>query len=98
MLIEYIRYEIPAPQHAEFLAAYAAAARELDATPHCQRHEISQGLEEPDHFVVRLEWDSLEGHEQGFRNGPHFPPFFALVRPYFGAIREMKHYEVRLAG
>jgi hypothetical protein len=41
--------------------------------PHCQGWEISRGVEEPGHFVVRIEWDSLGGHEQGFRRSPAFP-------------------------
>ena len=63
-----------------------------------QRYEISQGVEEPNNFVVRIEWDSLEGHMQGFRQGASFGSFFAKVKPFFGMIREMKHYEVRHAG
>jgi len=34
---------------------------------HCARYEVSQGIEEPDNFIMRIEWDSLEGHEKGFR-------------------------------
>jgi len=41
---------------------------------------------------VRIEWDSLEGHEQGFRKSPGFAPFFAAVKPFFEQIEEMHHY------
>jgi quinol monooxygenase YgiN len=98
MIIEYVRYVIPAARHAEFLAAYAAAADDLRAAPECRRYEISQGVEEPDNFVVRIEWDTMEGHLTGFRGGPHFGPFFAKVKPFFADIREMKHYHVHGAG
>jgi hypothetical protein len=47
--------------------------------------------------VVRIEWDSVEGHEQGFRSSPQFAEFFAAVRPFFFQIEEMKHYQVRLS-
>jgi quinol monooxygenase YgiN len=98
MIVEYIRYEVPAAQHAAFLAAYGAATAELTASPQCLRYEIAQGVEEPDHFIVRIEWASIEDHERGFRTGPQFPSFFAKVRPFFAAIREMKHYRVDAAG
>lgn len=98
MVVEYIRYEVPRARHAEFVAAYGAAAEELAASPHCRTFEISQGVEEPDNFIVRIEWDSIEGHEQGFRKGPHFASFFAKVKPFFSAIREMKHYRVAVQG
>jgi quinol monooxygenase YgiN len=98
MIVEYIRYQIPGPRHEAFLAAYRNAAAELVASPNCLRYEIAQGVEEPDNFVVRIEWDSVEGHEGGFRKSAQFPPFFAKVKPYFSAIREMKHYQVAAAG
>lgn len=93
MVIEYIRYSIPEERRAEFERAYAEAAAVLDASEHCLRYEISHGVEEPEHYVVRIEWDSIEGHEQGFRRSPEFGTFFASVRPFFDDIEEMRHYE-----
>lgn len=98
MVIEYIRYEVPADRHAEFLAAYASAAAELAESSHCLRFDVSQGVEEPNNFMVRIEWDSVAGHEQGFRTSPEFPSFFAKVKPFFAQIREMKHYQVVTRG
>jgi quinol monooxygenase YgiN len=95
MVIEYVRYQIPAATHAAFLEAYHAAGADLAASTHCRKFEISQGVEEPDNFVVRIEWDSIEGHEQGFRGSAEFTSFFARVKPYFPNIREMKHYQPR---
>jgi len=98
MVIEYVRYVIPAPRHADFRAAYDSAAAELAASPRCLRYEVAQGIEEPDNFIVRIEWDTMEGHLSGFRASAGFQPFFAKVKPFFADIREMKHYEVRTAG
>ena len=56
-------------------------------------YTIARGLEEPENWILRIEWDSLEGHEQGFRKSADFREFFVLVRPFFDAIEEMKHYE-----
>jgi hemoglobin len=95
MIVEYIRYVIQ-PGHADtFRQAYAEAAGILQADPRCLSYEITQGVEEPTHFVVRIEWNSLEGHLDGFRKDPAFRDFFALVRPYVDDIEEMRHYEVQ---
>jgi heme-degrading monooxygenase HmoA len=95
MVVEYIRYQVLAERHAEFLEAYRSAGQELATSRHCIRHEVSQGVEEPDNFIVRIEWDSLDGHEKGFRVSAEFASFFAKVKPFFSSIREMKHYQVR---
>ncbi|MDQ6771993.1 MAG: antibiotic biosynthesis monooxygenase [Candidatus Dormibacteraeota bacterium] len=97
MVVEYIRYAVAADRASEFEAAYRRASEVLASDSHCGRFEVSRGLEEPEHFVVRIEWDSVEGHERGFRSSPHFREFFAAVRPFFAEIEEMKHYEVRFS-
>jgi heme-degrading monooxygenase HmoA len=98
MVVEYIRYEVPAARHDEFLAAYKSASKELEASSHCVSYEITEGVEEPDNFTVRIEWDSLDGHERGFRSSAQFGSFFAKVKPFFSEIREMKHYRVATHG
>ena len=92
MVVEYIRYRIPHERQEQFEEAYGSAAASLDASPHCLAYELSRGVEEPENYILRIEWDSVEGHEQGFRKSPDFQPFFAAVRPFFGQIEEMKHY------
>ncbi len=92
MIVEYIRYEADGDQVDALLDAYQQAAKHLDASPECLAYEIARGVEEPRMVTVRIEWVSVEAHERSFRGGPHFPPFLAHVRPFIGAIREMRHY------
>lgn len=95
MVVEYIRYTVALDQADAFEEAYWQAGRVLNGDPHCLSHEVTRGVEEPEHFVVRIEWDSVQGHEQGFRSSSQFAEFFAAVRPFFSQIEEMKHYQVR---
>src|SRR6185436_6866276 len=80
MSIEYIRYTLGTHQPAEFISAYEAAARHLDAAPECLGYELTQCDEEPNSFILRIEWTSAEDHMGKFRKGPHFPPFLAAIR------------------
>jgi heme-degrading monooxygenase HmoA len=95
MVVEYIRYTVAAARAEAFEDAYSQAGAILERDPHCLAFEVARGVEEPEHFVVRIEWDSLEGHEKGFRGSPGFAEFFSAVRPFFTDIDEMKHYDVR---
>src|SRR5262249_17722310 len=63
-------------------------------SPHCLGYELSQCGEEPSHFILRIEWDSHEGHLKGFRQSAEFRPFLIAVQPFVGDIEEMRHYEV----
>ena len=50
-------------------------------------------MEEPQRYIVRIAWDSLDGHLNGFWTSAAFPQFLDLVRPYLNAVEEMQHYE-----
>lgn len=92
MIVEYIRYEVADPE--AFLRGYGEARGSLDASPNCLAYELSRCTEEPTAFILRIEWDSAEGHLQGFRKAPEFGPFFAAIKPFLENIREMRHYAV----
>jgi quinol monooxygenase YgiN len=90
MIVEYVRYELSDPE--PFLLGYENARAALDSSPHCLAYELSRCTEEPTSFILRIEWDSAEGHLQGFRKSPAFATFLAAVRPFMENIREMRHY------
>jgi quinol monooxygenase YgiN len=91
--VEIIRYNIPADQHANFEEAYRKAGKLLDASAFCLGYEVIHGEEEPDHYIVVIDWTSTQDHMTGFRNSPQFMPFFDLVKPFYTSIEEMKHYK-----
>jgi quinol monooxygenase YgiN len=97
MVVEYIRYGIEQGRAEEFEGAYRRAAEALEASEHCQRYEVSRCSEDPTQHVVRIEWDSEQGHLSGFRQSPEFRRFFEAVGPFVNDIAEMRHYEVTLA-
>ena len=94
MVVEYIRYEIDPTRADEFEDAYGRAGALLDASPHCQRWEAARCVDEPAKQIVRIEWDSAEGHLQGFRQSADFKPFLELTQPFYKDIEEMTHYQI----
>lgn len=94
MIVEYIRYTIPPERRDAFEAGYGGAQAVLAASPHCLGWELCRCRDEPSSYILRIEWDSAEGHMQGFRKSPEFPAFFAAVRPFYNDIQEMRHYEL----
>jgi hypothetical protein len=55
---------------------------------------VSRCTEDATQHVVRIEWDSEEGHMSGFRQSPEFRSFFEAVGPFVNDIEEMRHYQV----
>jgi quinol monooxygenase YgiN len=93
VVVEYIRHRVPQDRGKEFQSAWSEAQQVLREAPQCERYEVSRGVEEPENFVVRIEWASLEEHEHDFRGSASFADFFAAVKPFFKQIEEMRHYE-----
>ena len=98
MIVEYTRYKIDEKRRALFERVYEKAGDALRSSRHCLRYELSHCTENPENYILRIEWDSEEGHLKGFRTSPEFKEFFALVQPYVNDIEEMRHYEVISAG
>ena len=95
MIVEYIRYEIhDSARRVTFEGAYREAAAALEASPHCLAYELARCAEDARRYVLRIEWDSAEGHLQGFRRSEQFRRFFACVRAFVGDVTEMRHHEV----
>lgn len=92
--VEIIRYVISADQRASFEKAYENAAAILQASPYCLGYEIIHGTDEHANYIVRIHWTSVEDHLNGFRKSREFASFFNLVKPFYSAIQEMKHYEM----
>ena len=93
MIAEYIRYTIDEPRRAAFESAYEAAAEQLASSPHCLGYELSRCIEDAGSYILRIEWDSVDGHLDGFRKSEQFATFLGHIRPYVADIAEMRHYE-----
>jgi len=93
MIVEYIRYRIPADQCDEFEAAYARAAGSLRTAPQCVDYELTRCTEDAQSYVLRITWTSESDHTDGFRRGATFAGFLGEIRRYVPAIEEMRHYQ-----
>jgi len=94
MVVEYTRYRIGKERQEAFEEAYKSAQVYLKASPNCVNYELSHCTEEPERYVLRIEWVSIERHLKGFRQEPNFKKFFELVQPFTSSIEEMQHYEL----
>lgn len=92
-ILEYVRYRVDPARALTLEEAYRAAAESLSASPHCLAFDLARSRDEPGRYVLRIVWDSREGHLEGFRKSEVFTTFLAHVRPFIEDLEEMKHYE-----
>lgn len=92
MVLEVGLIDITPGREDEFAAAYATARTVLADTPGCRSVRLTRGVESPSRFVLLVEWDSVEAHEQNFRATERFTTWRSLIGPYFAGPPMVEHF------
>lgn len=53
---------------------------------------VQRCIESPDRFVLTIEWDTLEDHTVGFRQGPLFAEWRGIIGQYFAQPPLVEHF------
>jgi heme-degrading monooxygenase HmoA len=75
-----------------FLAAYREARSVLAETDGCRSVRMTHGIESPERFVLLVEWDSVEAHENSFRATERFTRWRGLIGPWFAGPPRVEHF------
>ena len=54
--------------------------------------KVNRSVESPERYLLMIFWDSLEDHMVGFRQGPLFPQWRAIVGPFFAQPPQVEHF------
>jgi heme-degrading monooxygenase HmoA len=92
MVIEIATITVSEGQEAAFEQAFGVAQRYIAASLHALRYQLTRCIEIPNRYVLRIEWDSLEGHTEGFRASAAYQEYRALLYPLYAQPPEVVHY------
>lgn len=93
MILEIADFRILPGQQAAFeTALQLGIAEALSQSPGFIRASVQRGLESPERYVLLVEWQTLEDHMQGFRNGPLFAVWRAHIGSFFASPPSMEHF------
>jgi heme-degrading monooxygenase HmoA len=56
--------------------------------------KVNRGIESPERYILQVFWDTLEDHTVGFRQGPLYPEWVAIVGPFAAAPPTVEHFEL----
>jgi heme-degrading monooxygenase HmoA len=54
--------------------------------------KINKGVESPERYLLMIFWETLEDHTVGFRGGPLFAQWRAIVGPFFASPPVVEHF------
>nr|WP_211228526.1 antibiotic biosynthesis monooxygenase [Glycomyces tenuis] len=91
--MEIAEISITPGQEDAFIQAYRGAREHVAVSPGLRSMRMTRGVESPSRFVLLIEWDSVEAHEQGFRATERFGAWRAAIGPYFAKPPVVEHFE-----
>ena len=54
---------------------------------------VDRCIESPERYILTIRWDTVEDHTVGFRQGPLFAQWRAIVGPFFAQPPVVEHFE-----
>ena len=75
-----------------FTAAFRSVRDVLATCPGCRSVRMTAGIESPNRFVLVVEWDSVEAHEENFRGSDRFAQWRAAIGPFFVEPPRVEHF------
>lgn len=95
MIVEIAEIRILAGQNAAFEHALRHAIRTVAARARGFRGAtVHAGIESRERYVLQIRWDTVEDHTVGFRQGPLFAEWRALIGPFFAGTPDVEHFDV----
>ncbi|MEH0984231.1 antibiotic biosynthesis monooxygenase family protein [Micromonospora sp. CPCC 205556] len=92
MVLEVALIDVLPGHEDDFAAAYAQARPLLAGAEGCWSVRMTRGIETPTRFVLLVEWDSVEAHDQNFRATEAFGKWRALIGPHFAGPPRVEHF------
>lgn len=76
-----------------FEAAVARGAPHVAGSIGFRSLSLHRGIEQPDRYLLLIEWDSVEDHTVGFRGSEAFTRWRAEIGPYLDGDPDVEHYD-----
>jgi heme-degrading monooxygenase HmoA len=93
MVLEVADIEVRPGAEGEFATAFRGARDVLAGTPGCRSVRMTHGIESPSRFVLLVEWDSVQAHEENFRATDRFTAWRDAIGPFFARPPRVEHFD-----
>lgn len=93
MILEHAVLQIRPGQTTQFEAAFAQASPIIASIKGYRRHDLRRCIEDPNRYLLLVEWDALQDHTKGFRQSPQYQQWKTLLHHFYAPFPEVNHYE-----
>jgi heme-degrading monooxygenase HmoA len=95
MILEIADITIVADKNAEFDVAIERGVREaISLAKGFMSFKIQKGIENPNRYLLMIQWATLDNHIVDFRNSPNFLKWREIVSPFFAGPPVVEHFQL----
>ncbi|WP_066224654.1 antibiotic biosynthesis monooxygenase family protein [Formosa haliotis] len=95
MILEVAILEVKKGMEDTFETDFKKASAYIALTPGYLNHKLNICIEQPNKYILLVEWETLEDHTIGFRTSDNYNSWKALLHPYYDPFPTVEHYETR---
>ncbi|HEV3367793.1 MAG TPA: antibiotic biosynthesis monooxygenase [Acidimicrobiales bacterium] len=92
MVLEHALITIRPGTADDFEKALMRARSIIAGSPGFISLDLRRGVEAPDHYLLLVEWETIDDHLVGFRQSEAFSEWRAAIGPYFESPPEVDHF------
>ncbi len=93
MILEIAQLQVRPEQTTEFEAAFSKAQTIISSMPGYLGHELQRCIEQVNHYMLLVRWESVEHHEVGFRKSAQYQEWRKLLHHFYDPFPTVLHYE-----
>jgi heme-degrading monooxygenase HmoA len=93
MILEVAMLDVIPGRTAAFEAAFDQAQHIIAGMAGYRSHQLQRCLEQPDRYLLLVEWDTLEDHTVGFRGSAAYQQWRALLHHFYDPLPAVEHFE-----
>lgn len=96
MILEIAQFRLKPKSTASFEVGVAQAVGLFRRAKGFRKLRLLRTIEDPDLFMLHVEWETLEDHTKRFRESDDFQEWRKLVGEYFAEVPKVVHCEITI--
>ena len=93
MVLEVAILDVKSGQNGEFEAAFQQAAPLIASIPGYVSHVLQHCIENPQRFILLVQWQTLAAHTIGFRQSAQYQEWKRLLHHFYDPFPTVEHYD-----
>ncbi|MEF1291570.1 antibiotic biosynthesis monooxygenase family protein [Vibrio sp. M260118] len=93
MILEVAILDVKPSLEEEFEQNFAQAQAIISSMQGYVSHQLQRCIEKPNRYILLVNWQTLEDHEQGFRQSAEYQEWKALLHHFYDPFPTVEHYQ-----